>query len=99
MADIEAVHTFEGTETMQALILGSRHHRRVSAFCDAPVAGEWVDVVLGHRLPGADADVLADAGGASPRARAATPAGAVQPLRSPDTDQRGGVRQAEGDRH
>ena len=28
MADIEAIHTYEGTETMQTLIVGPRHHRR-----------------------------------------------------------------------
>ena len=27
MSDIEVLHTFEGTETMQALIVGPRHHR------------------------------------------------------------------------
>ena len=28
MGDIEVIHTYEGTETMQTLIVGSRHHRR-----------------------------------------------------------------------
>jgi alkylation response protein AidB-like acyl-CoA dehydrogenase len=31
MADLEAIHTFEGTETMQALIVGRTHrHERLS---------------------------------------------------------------------